>query len=163
MSIPAPPLAVAVIAPEKRMHRYRVIRFMASGLAAFLAQAVVLMLLVRLTVPEPVANLAAIVAGMQASYVLSALITWRDRKPSDKWQRAVRWASFTLTLSLTSLINDGIFLLARHALPLYVAAALGSSCTAILNYFCGDRLVFRAAATAPSPVTAIAPSPQGAE
>lgn len=120
----------------------RIFRFIASGLASFVAQLVVLLVLTRLGMPAVWANLIAIFSGTQANFLLSAHFTWADRTARHQRVTLTRWARFTAALSLTNLVNAGIFLLVQQALPLLAAAALGSSSAALLNFFSGDRLVF---------------------
>lgn len=121
----------------------RVLRFVASGLASFGAQLAVLAVLTRMGMPAVWANLIAIIGGTQANFLLSAHFTWADRTMRHQRITLARWARFTAALSVTNLLNAGIFLLAQQAIPLLPAAALGSSSAALLNFISGDRLVFR--------------------
>ena len=121
----------------------RVGKFVTCGILAYFVQVGMLTLALAWELPEAWANILAIVSGTQASYIFNTYLTWSDRKSSGFTDSMLRWLRFTAILSVTNLLNEGIFLVARHAFPLLVATTIGSAVVAILNFFCGDRIIFR--------------------
>lgn len=131
----------------------RPIRFFLVGQTATLTQLCVLYALTNLGWLPGVANAVALVLSSQVNFLLSATFTWRDRDALETRQahnRATpfivlgRWARFMSGIAVTTLLNDGLFiLLERTALPVLVAALISSGVIAVLNYFMIDRLIFR--------------------
>ena len=76
------------------------------------------------------------------NFALSSLFTWRDRRRTAPLWR--RWLLFHGSIAAMALVNQGVFLAARMALPALVASAAGIAVAAIGNYLLGDRLVFGA-------------------
>src|SRR5262249_14095733 len=107
-----------------------------------------------------VANAVALVLSSQVNFFLSATFTWRDRDALERrGQRSRgttlvilgRWVRFMSGIAVTTLLNDGLFiLLERTALPVLVAAIISSGVIAIVNYLMIDRLIFRRSASTPA-------------
>lgn len=137
----------------------RLLRFASTGALSAVVQLGLLAVLTRPgdgwneVVANVVANVIAFVVAAQVTFVLSTWYTWRDRY-TERWtpRRLLRhWLAFHCSISGTALLNQGIFLVARLWLPTIIAAALGSSLTAIVNFMIGDRLIFRGAPRGPMP------------
>src|SRR4029079_11941981 len=95
----------------------------------------------------------ALVLSSQVNFFLSATFTWRDRDALERrggHSRGTtliilgRWARFMSGIAVTTLLNDGLFiLLERTDLPVLVAALISSGVIAVVNYLMIDRLIFR--------------------
>jgi putative flippase GtrA len=53
-----------------------------------------------------------------------------------------RWLRFMATLIITALLNEGVFLIVYHRLPVIIASLLASSVIALLNYTLSQRFIF---------------------
>lgn len=124
----------------------RPLRFACTGGIAALAQ---LGLLDTLTdhhwAPIP-ANVVALLLSTQLNFVLSYLFTWGDRRARAASPVAVlgRWAAYQGSVGGTALLNMAVFIVTRADLHTLAASALGTAVAAVVNFFAGDRLVFRA-------------------
>jgi putative flippase GtrA len=149
-----------VAAPQKRSlwsrlfsGKARPIRFFLVGQTATLTQLCVLYALTSLGWLPGIANAVALILSSQVNFFLSATFTWRDRdaleRRSERSEGVAltifgRWARFMSGIAVTTLLNDGLFiLLERTALPVLVAAIISSSVIAVVNYLMIDRLIFR--------------------
>jgi putative flippase GtrA len=129
----------------------RPIRFFLVGQTATLTQLCVLYALTNLGWLPGVANAVALVLSSQVNFFLSATFTWRDRDALERRQersRATgfvvlkRWARFMSGIAVTTLLNDGLFIVLERILPVLVAALVSSVVIAVLNYLMIDRLIF---------------------
>jgi putative flippase GtrA len=150
----------AIAAPQKRSlwprlfsGKARPIRFFLVGQTATLTQLCVLYALTSLGWLPGVANAVALILSSQVNFFLSATFTWRDRDALERRGERSRgtaliilgrWARFMSGIAVTTLLNDGLFiLLERTALPVLVAAIISSGVIAVLNYLMIDLLIFR--------------------
>jgi putative flippase GtrA len=129
----------------------RPIRFFLVGQTATLTQLCVLYALTSLGWLPGVANAVALVLSSQVNFLLSATFTWRDRDALETRRERNgttaliilgRWARFMSGIAVTTLLNDGLFILLERALPVLVAAIVSSGVIAVLNYLMIDRLIF---------------------
>jgi putative flippase GtrA len=129
----------------------RPIRFFLVGQTATLTQLCVLYALTSLGWLPGVANAVALVFSSQVNFLLSATFTWRDRDALETRRERNgttaliilgRWARFMSGIAVTTLLNDGLFILLERALPVLVAAIVSSGVIAVLNYLMIDRLIF---------------------
>jgi putative flippase GtrA len=158
----------AIASPQTRSHwsrlfsgKARPIRFFLVGQTATLTQLCILYALTSLGWLPGVANAVALILSSQVNFFLSATFTWRDRDAleSRRERNGIttliilgRWARFMSGIAVTTLLNDGLFiLLERTALPVLVAAIISSSVIAVVNYLMIDRLIFRRKRNAASP------------
>ena len=134
----------------------RLVRFGAVGATCALFQLFFLGQLVHRGAELHLANTAAFIVSTQLNFVLSSLITWRDRfasRPSLA-QLCKRLAGYNM-LALASLaINQAIFALALPFTNYLVAAVLGILVGMILNYAMSGRVIFRRLGRAPHAVVA---------
>lgn len=131
----------------------RPIRFFLVGQTATLTQLCVLYALTSLGWLPGVANAVALILSSQVNFFLSATFTWRDRDALERRNerngattRVIlgRWVRFMSGIAVTTLLNDGLFiLLERTALPVLGAALISSGVIAVLNYLMIDLLIFR--------------------
>jgi putative flippase GtrA len=150
----------AAAAAQKRLVRSRLfsgkarpIRFFLVGQTATLTQLCVLYALTSLGWLPGIANAVALILSSQVNFFLSATFTWRDRDALERRSerngattRIIlgRWARFMSGITVTTLLNDGLFiLLERTVLPVLVAAVISSGVIAVLNYLMIDLLIFR--------------------
>jgi putative flippase GtrA len=120
----------------------RPLRFALTGGLAGLLQLGLLALLVGRGWPAVPANAVAFLLAAQLNFAVSSLFTWRDRQGTVPLWR--RWLAFHGAIAAMALVNQGVFLAARTALPTLAASAAGIAVAAVGNYLLGDRLVFRA-------------------
>jgi putative flippase GtrA len=135
--------ALAPLFAARPSHSLRVLcaRFLCVGGLATLTQVTLLEGLTALGWPVPLANGLGLLAATQLNFVLNVTFTWRDRRLS-KSVLPLRWLRFMGLIATTLLLNEAVFLAARTVLPTLVAAGLGSSLMALLNFTLGDRFVF---------------------
>jgi putative flippase GtrA len=152
---------LGAVAPSQRRSQWsrlfsgkaRPIRFFLVGQTATLTQLCVLYALTSLGWLPGVANAVALILSSQVNFFLSATFTWRDRDALERrgertggTTRSIlgRWARFMSGIAVTTLLNDGLFiLLERTSLPVLVAAIVSSGVIAVVNYLMIDRLIFR--------------------
>ena len=124
----------------------RVVRFgMVAGFCTLL-QLLILEFLNHLGVNRVLANGIGFVVSAQANFILSALFTWRDRKPrlarhtksinatkASIW--AARWIKFNTTALVALAINELVFAAALHeGIPLFIGSAVGILSGAIVTF-----------------------------
>lgn len=157
-----PPSALPSSGPAdhlRRLWRYRAVRFGAVAASCTLGQLLVLASLTRLGVSEVVANGIGFVLSAQANFVLSAEVTWRDRKPhrvgsartgSRASLRAwsARWAKFNVVAIVALAVNELVFTMGVHAgLQLLIASSAGIVAGAALTFTLNNFVTFRDGAT----------------
>lgn len=130
---------IAFMSPQARL-----LRFVVSGVISAMFQFAVLLSLLDAGWNRFPANLAGMVVGAQASFVLGCLFTWRDREEKLTLRR--RWALFHISIAGTAVINVAVFTLSQMVVPTIVASALGIGIAAIGNFLAGDKLIFRSTA-----------------
>jgi putative flippase GtrA len=153
------PLAVSPARPAnvlRRYWRYRPVRFAAVAASCTLGQLLVLAWLVRLGVSEVLANGTGFAASAQANFVLSAHVTWHDRKPQrdrpdQPGSRArgkawtARWAAFNAAAVAALAVNELVFTIGTRAgAQLLVASAIGIAAGAALTFTLNNFVTFRA-------------------
>jgi putative flippase GtrA len=123
----------------------RLIRFGAVGSLCAICQLILLSLLVHARTEAHVANTLAFLASTQLNFVLSSLITWRDRRSVARSFATVgrRLLGYN-TLSLGSLlINQLAFAVALRVVPYLGAALVGILAGMLLTYVISGRFLFR--------------------
>jgi putative flippase GtrA len=123
----------------------RPLRFAFTGSLATLAQLTLLAVLSGRRWPPLPADAIAIVVSTEINFILSYLVTWRDRRPRPGSPRLIawRWAAYHASVGGAAVINMLVFAVARPNLDVLVASALGTAVGAIANFFTSDRIVFR--------------------
>ena len=121
--------------------RARIVRFAITGGLAGLLQLVLLGLLTKHGWQALPANAAAFLLSAQFNFVLSSLLTWRDRLTKRSPVR--RWLAFHGAIALMAMVNLGVFAVMRLVLPDIAASAAGICAAALGNFCLGDRLIFR--------------------
>lgn len=138
-----------------RVWRYRAVRFGAIAASCTLGQLLALAWLTRLGVSELVANGIGFALSAQANFVLSALVTWRDRKPHrarsaragfsaslSTWPG--RWAQFNTVAIAALAVNELVFTIGAHAgIQLFMASAAGILAGAALTFTLNNLVTFR--------------------
>src|SRR5438876_35527 len=112
-----------------RSRAARPLRFALTGGLAGLLQLSLLALLTGRGWPTAPANAVAFLLAAQVNFALSSLFTWRDRRRTAPLWR--RWLLFHGSIAAMALVNQGVFLAARMALPALVASAAGIAVAAI--------------------------------
>lgn len=136
----------AALPRVQRTLRGRLGWFAGVGVTAAAVQLLVLSgLLFAGLSPRP-AGLVAFLFAAQCKYALSVRLTWADRGPSS----AARWLSYLASLGVSGALNLGVFDVARHFMPVPLAAAVGILAAAALNFVASDRAVFREHAANPT-------------
>jgi putative flippase GtrA len=138
-----------------RLWRYRAVRFGAVAASCTLGQLLALALLARLGVSEVVANGIGFGLSAQANFVLSAQVTWRDRKPRrvrsaqarfsaslSAWSG--RWARFNTVAIVALGVNEFVFTMGVHAgIQLFMASCAGIVAGAALTFTLNNLVTFR--------------------
>ena len=120
----------------------RLLRFVVTGGIAGLLQLGLLDFFTRLAGWHPIpANIVAFLLAAQVNFLLSTYFTWRDRQQQERLVRL--WLSFHGSILGTALVNNGVFIVARLAMPTLLASALGIALAAILNFAVMNHFVFR--------------------
>jgi putative flippase GtrA len=141
--------------PGRRLWQYRAVRFGAVAASCTLGQLLVLAWLTRLGLGKVLANGIGFGLSAQANFVLSAHITWRDRKPiGDRSARTglsarllgwpMRWASFTTVAMAALAVNELVFTAGVHAgLQLLIASLAGIVTGAAFAFTLNNLVTFR--------------------
>ena len=127
----------------------RLIRFGAVGSVCALFQLVVLSALVHLQLELHLANTLAFIVSTQLNFVLSSLITWRDRRVLSRSlvTGARRLAGYNVLALGSLLINQIAFALALHVTSYLLAGFCGILAGMLLTYAISGRILFRRALT----------------
>ncbi|MGN6562609.1 MAG: GtrA family protein [Thermomicrobiales bacterium] len=122
----------------------RPLRFGAVGGSCAAFQLLALALLVRRGVEPHGANALAFLLSTQANFVLSSIITWRDRRIATGWMAVGKRLAGYNALALGSLaINQLAFTLALPATDVLVASGLGILAGMVLTYVVSGQVLFR--------------------
>ena len=137
---------------RRSLHGLRVVRFgMVAGFCTLL-QLLILEFLNHHGVNRVLANGIGFAVSAQANFILSALFTWRDRKPrlarhtksinankASIW--ATRWIKFNTTALVALAINELVFAAALHqGIALFIGSAVGILSGAIVT-FCVNHFI----------------------
>ncbi len=135
----------------RRLWRYRAVRFGAVAASCTIGQLLVLAWLTRLGVGKVLANGIGFALSAQASFVLSARVTWRDRKPHRNRPAGTgftRWASFNTVAIAALAVNELVFTMGAHAgLRLLLASLAGIAAGAAVTFTLNNQVTFRARTT----------------
>jgi putative flippase GtrA len=116
-------------------------RFAGTGVTAGGLQLILLATLTAHGWDTFLANLTAFLVAAQFNFLMSSVVTWRDRAPTGSLWR--RWILFHGSIAVMAALNMVVFLAARHLVPALFASVLGIAAGACGNYVAGDRLIFR--------------------
>jgi putative flippase GtrA len=139
----------------RRLWGHRAVRFGAVAASCTVGQLLVLGWLSRLGVSQVVANGIGFGLAAQANFVLSARITWRDRRPDPARQARggfsrrrvwwARWARFNTAAIMALAVNELVFTAGVQAgLRLLVASLAGIVAGAALTFTLNNLVTFRA-------------------
>jgi putative flippase GtrA len=123
----------------------RFVRFGANGIATFVVQIGILLLLKSAGLSGVIANAIGIAVAVQFNFLLSELFVWSDRRLLTVLGRemARRWLTFQSVIALSLVLNFGGFLIARLFLPDLPAAIFGVAVSTLVKFLSLDRLAFR--------------------
>jgi len=124
----------------------RPLRFAGTGVAAGGLQLTLLAVLTARGWDTLPANVVAFLVAAQFNFLMSNVLTWRDRQLTGSIRR--RWLLFHTSIAVMALVNMLVFVAVRGLVPALAASALGIAAGACGNYLAGDRLIFRQASTA---------------
>jgi putative flippase GtrA len=119
----------------------RPLRFAGTGVAAGGLQLILLAALTTHGWDGLRANLIAFLVAAQFNFVMSSILTWRDRQVTGSLLR--RWTLFHVSIAVMAALNMLVFVAMRDLVPALAASALGIAAGACGNYLAGDRLIFR--------------------
>jgi putative flippase GtrA len=133
-----------------RLWQYRAVRFGAVAASCTLGQLLMLTFLTRLGVGKMLANGIGFGLSAQANFVLSANVTWRDRKlPGERLSaRPARWASFNTVAIAALAVNELVFIVGVHAgFQLLIASLAGIVAGAAFTFTLNNLVTFRGEGT----------------
>jgi putative flippase GtrA len=159
----------------RRLWQYRTVRFGAVAASCTLGQLLVLAWLTRLGVGRVLANGIGFGLSAQANFVLSAQVTWRDRRPHrdcsartglraslSAWP--TRWTSFNTVAIAALAVNELVFTLGVHAgLRLLLASLVGVVAGAAVTFTLNNLVTFRVETTRKSVSTQVERRPSRTE
>jgi putative flippase GtrA len=142
---PSPDLSTDAVGRALFSPSVRPLRFAFVGVFAGLVQLGVFSLLILRGVNPILGNALAFLGSVQLNFLLSSLITWRDRGVPPGWMEVpLRWARFHAVCAVGAAVNFmTFFLLVRGPIPALVASGAGILAGAVVNYSVNDRVVFR--------------------
>lgn len=123
----------------------RLIRFGLNGVATFLVQIGLLILLKSVGLSGIVANAIGLAVAVQFNFLFSELFVWNDRRVLKVLGREMvqRWLTFHGCIALSLVLNYGAFLVAQLFMPDVPAAVLGVAASTLVKFLSLDRLAFR--------------------
>jgi putative flippase GtrA len=123
----------------------RLVRFGASGLATFVVQIGMLLLLKSAGLSGVIANAIGIAVAVQFNFLISEIFVWSDRRLMTILGRQMvqRWMTFQSVIALSLVLNFGGFLIARLFVPDLPAAVFGIAASTMVKFLSLDRLAFR--------------------
>jgi putative flippase GtrA len=123
----------------------RFVRFGVNGIATFVVQIGLLLLLKSGGASGVVANAIGIAVAVQFNFLVSELFVWSDRRLMTILGRemAQRWLTFMGCIGLSLVLNFGAFLVAQLVLPDLPAAIVGIGASTAVKFLSLDRLAFR--------------------
>ena len=130
----------------KRRHwppvKKRQLLFVSVGATCFLAQYVALTALADAGLSRPLANALGFVLSAQLNFVLSSLLTWRDRRARPSQTLWMRLASYNATALIALAVNTAAFSLVYEHVGNLAAAAFGVVCGMCVTYLVCDLFIF---------------------
>ena len=128
-----------------------------------MVQLAVLLALIHLGVAAPLADAVGFFLAAQLNFVLSSLVTWRDRPALGGRGLVARWLAYNGTALVSLGINTAIFGAVHEAVGVLPAASLGVAGGMVFTFLVCNTLVFRSRGNA-QPDTAFfdsTPLPRG--
>jgi putative flippase GtrA len=125
--------------PVKKRH----ILFVSVGATCFLTQYVALTAMAAAGLNRPLANALGFVLSAQLNFVLSSLLTWRDRRARSTQTLWIRLASYNCTALISLAVNTAAFSLVYQQVGNLAAAAFGVICGMCVTYLVCDLFIFR--------------------
>jgi cellulose synthase/poly-beta-1,6-N-acetylglucosamine synthase-like glycosyltransferase/putative flippase GtrA len=107
------------------------------------AQLAVLVALIHLGLAAPIADAVGFFLAAQLNFVLSSLVTWRDRPALRAQGVAARWLAYNGTALVSLGINTAIFAGVHEAVGVLPAAILGVAGGMVFTFLVCNTLVFR--------------------
>jgi cellulose synthase/poly-beta-1,6-N-acetylglucosamine synthase-like glycosyltransferase/putative flippase GtrA len=103
----------------------------------------VLFALIHLGLAAPIADAVGFFLAAQLNFVLSSLVTWRDRPALRAQSVAARWLAYNATALVSLGINTLIFAGVHEAVGILPAAILGVAGGMVFTFLVCNTLVFR--------------------
>jgi putative flippase GtrA len=124
----------------------RLVRFGAVGGSCAVLQLIALAALVRFGVNKHLGNGLAFFGSTQVNFVLSSLITWRERRGREVMNSVfARVASYNLLALGVLVVNQIVFALAASHVHYLIASVFGILAGMVVNYTISRAVVFRSA------------------
>ena len=130
-------------APARLGNWSRLLRFCATGSAAFAAQYFVLHALLRLGVGARPADFVAYVASAQLNFGLSYRLTWSDAPRRHGRALAATWLSFNSVVLVAGLANSLVYGEARKTVADLVALGLAQATSLAISFTLNHFVVMR--------------------
>ena len=123
----------------------RFARFGANGIATFVVQIGIWLLLKSAGMNSVIANAIGIGVAVQFNFLLSELFVWSDRRLLTILGREMvqRWLTFHGVIALSLILNFGGFLVAQLFMPDLPAVVTGVAVSTLVKFLSLDRLTFR--------------------
>ncbi len=125
----------------------RIVRFLGVGGLASLAQLALLHFIQLSGISVLLANFFAFEIATQLNFILSYLITWRDRRPPLVTPRYIleRTLAFNTMAISTLVVNMAVFALVLLFAHYLIAGAAGIAVATIVNFIVSGHIIFRPA------------------
>lgn len=120
----------------------RPVSFLAVGAACAVVQLVLLAAFTELAGLGAFSNMLAFLVSGQVNFLLSTLLTWRDREAASWRSTGSRLFRFNAVIVVAALANQVIFFGFEKAVPYLYAGAIALVMTTGAKYVVADRWVF---------------------
>jgi putative flippase GtrA len=126
----------------------RLLKFLSVGAAGFVVDFTTMCAMITFAHLAAIpARLIAFAVSIVFTYIFNRAFTFADRP-----RRGGEWMRYTLVSAVAAAVNLGAFAtalqaLGTHAFAPYIAMPIGVAVGLLVNFFCYNFLVFRAAST----------------
>lgn len=119
----------------------RILRFATVGTICFIVQWCALLALQNVMHTLQASTVAFIVSA-QLNFILSSVVTWRDKK--IRQGRTLRWAKFNTSVLLAVCINTAVmWICVELGIWLWLALIIANFTSTVFTFIVNDNIVYR--------------------